>query len=153
MESEGSNVRPISILGGYLLTAALLTWRATSIIASQRARKSTIPARLRRKSLVFSLLAVISLATTWYYMFSFFAHSYSQWALARAIPVQLNSLHLGPWLRDTSLFKQAWGTAMETDARFWWTQQIFGFCSAWSIILGGKRTYQFQRHRHIHTKG
>ena len=47
-------------------------------------------------------------------------------------------MQLGPWLRDTQLFKQAWASAMETDERFWWTQQIFGFATLWSVVLGSE---------------
>src|SRR6266478_2896692 len=30
--------------------------------------------------LVFALLSILSLGSTWYYMFAFFAHSYRDWA-------------------------------------------------------------------------
>jgi hypothetical protein len=77
-------------------------------------------------------------------MFCFFAHSYRQWESTSSIHLTedeiLANLQLGPWLNDTKLFKEAWGTALETPARFWWTQQIFFFTSIWSVFLGQQGT-------------
>lgn len=93
-------------------------------------------AQLRRRIIIFSALAAASLATTWYYMFAFFAHSYRDWAVSRGGAVVGGELQLGAWLKDTSLFSLAWGSAMASDARVWWTQQIFGFCAVWSLLVG-----------------
>lgn len=99
-------------------------------------------AQLRRRIVIFSVLAGVSLGTTWYYMFAFFAHSYRDWAASASaasrgvITAGGEGLQLGAWLRDTSLFSLAWGSAMASDARVWWTQQIFGFCAVWSLVVG-----------------
>ncbi|KXJ88612.1 hypothetical protein Micbo1qcDRAFT_235894 [Microdochium bolleyi] len=157
------NIKSFAIFGGYMATALLLTLRCISIIRQQSRHNiagslkapaskdqqqqqqqvvtTTNPlshAQLRRRVWIFSLLAAASLSTTWYYMFAFFAHSYRDWAATRGIPVSGTSasdLQLGAWLRDTSLFSQAWASAMATPPRVWWTQQIFGFCSLWTLIL------------------
>ena len=46
------------------------------------------------------------------------------------------------WLGATSLFAQAWGAALESASRAWWTIQIFPFATTWGLWLGlhgGKR--------------
>ncbi|KAF3353980.1 hypothetical protein VdG1_07879 [Verticillium dahliae VDG1] len=110
-----SNARPIAILAGYMVLAATLTLLGFT---------------------VFSLLAVLSLATTWYHMFRFFEWSYAAWKARRLLrPGNSAKLYVGLWLRETSLFKQAWASTFETPARAWWSLQIFGFCANWSVML------------------
>lgn len=145
MACSSNNVRPIAILAGYMATAAGLTWWSIAIILrQQRIAQTHKPAPLdgspKKRVWLFAGLAALSLATTWHYMFAFFAHSHREWAAAHAVLVDElgGGLQLGPWLRDTQLFRQAWGSAMETDARFWWTQQIFGFVTVWSVVLGAE---------------
>ncbi|KAK0667827.1 hypothetical protein QBC41DRAFT_132694 [Cercophora samala] len=128
-----SNARPLAILASYMVTAAVLTIRCIGIVRrhpTQKAKRSAASLAL------FGSLAAISLATTWSYMFGYFRWSYFDWA-ANAAPNATadGELHLGEWLRDTSLFKQAWFFALETPARAWWTLQIFGFCAIWSVML------------------
>ncbi|KAK4177121.1 hypothetical protein QBC36DRAFT_300505 [Triangularia setosa] len=128
-----SNARPLTILASYMVTAAALTIRCNGIIRrhpSQKAKRN--PASLA----LFGALAAISLATTWSYMFAYFRWSYFDWAANNASGATIDGqLHLGEWLRDTSLFKQAWFSALERPARAWWTLQIFGFCAIWSVML------------------
>lgn len=138
-----SNVRPIAILAGYMATAILLTsfciavirvrWDATAGLSSAE------HARRRTAISVFSILAAISFGSTWYHMFRFFEWSYTQWAFSSVAEELLtgdpNGLHLGQWLRDTTLFKQAWASTLETPARAWWSMQIFAFCAIWSVML------------------
>ncbi|KAF4223382.1 hypothetical protein CNMCM6457_000491 [Aspergillus fumigatiaffinis] len=94
------------------------------------------------KLVLFILLACASLASTWFYMFAFFAHSYRSWrsqcTLAQLHELERASLPMKGelWLRDTKLFKQAWETVSETPERHWWSGQIFMFTIAWSIFLG-----------------
>ncbi|KJZ73339.1 hypothetical protein HIM_07343 [Hirsutella minnesotensis 3608] len=162
-----SNTGPIAIFTTYLATAAVLTAACIKTITSVSAVRSprrdglssisagTIPyssrsshdgavtgddRRWRPAMATFVALAVLSLASTWYYMFLFFRWSYLDWAPARELqtagaPASLSGLRLGDWLRDTTLFKQAWVSTLETPPRAWWTLQIFGFCANWSISL------------------
>ncbi|TDZ61517.1 hypothetical protein CTRI78_v004383 [Colletotrichum trifolii] len=149
-----SNTRPLGIFTGYMILAAALTLKSIAIIRSQsrrrRRRRATPPPKdgspvatsgLPRGAAVavFSLLAALSLATTWYHMFRFFEWSYQQWAFARYFEgigmTGEEGLMLGEWLKDTSLFKQAWASTLETGPRAWWSLQIFGFCANWSVLL------------------
>ncbi|KAF6808835.1 hypothetical protein CSOJ01_07303 [Colletotrichum sojae] len=138
-----SNVRPWAIFTGYMVLAAALTTKAIAIIRAQRRARSTgrsadgaDPAPSGRRAVaLFSLLAALSLATTWYHMFRFFEWSYGQWAIAHVAAADTDGLRLGEWLRDTSLFRQAWASTLETVPRAWWSLQIFGFCANWSVML------------------
>lgn len=128
-----SNARPIGILAGYLSACAYL---ATIIIASiyRQATSSHSASRRRNAIIVFSALAALSLATTWYHMFCFFQWSYQQWESTHLEKLD-SELHLGEWLRDTTLFKQAWVSTLEQPPRAWWSLQIFAFCAIWSVML------------------
>ncbi|KAH7184913.1 uncharacterized protein B0J16DRAFT_371805 [Fusarium flagelliforme] len=128
-----SNARPIGILVGYLTAcAALAAISITSIY--RKAASSNALSRRSHSIVVFSALAALSLATTWYHMFRFFQWSYQQWASAH--PESLDGmLHLGEWLRDTTLFKQAWVSTLEEPTRLCWSLQIFAHCANWSVML------------------
>ncbi|KAL0940507.1 uncharacterized protein CTRU02_203270 [Colletotrichum truncatum] len=153
---EVSNARPLAIFTGYMVLAAALTAKSFAIIRSQRKRNASSPPQdgsagssARRRAIsVFSLLAALSLATTWYHMFRFFEWSYDQWAITHPVVAATTEnpegLRLGEWLRDTSLFKQAWASTLETGPRAWWSLQIFGFCANWSVLLAVQA-----RKRHI----
>ncbi|KXH35370.1 hypothetical protein CSIM01_08945 [Colletotrichum simmondsii] len=139
-----SNVRPLAIFTGYMVLAAGLTAKSIGIIRNQRraslSRNGPVAAPAYRRALVvFSALAALSLATTWYHMFRFFEWSYGQWATTQASAgLDSTELRLGEWLHDTSLFKQAWASTLETGPRAWWSLQIFGFCANWSVILAAQ---------------
>ncbi|KAI4598257.1 hypothetical protein KJ359_003141 [Pestalotiopsis sp. 9143b] len=113
-----------------------MTWKRGS------SPRSTIDQRRRNAIVVFSALAALSLATTWYHMFCFFQWSYREWETPRAaagpLSVDRDGLYLGDWLRDTTLFKQAWVSTLETPLRAWWSTQIFGFCAIWSVMLAAQ---------------
>ena len=72
-------------------------------------------------------------------MFIFFSHSYRQWCLKYGAGLaqsnDFDNLELGRWLKDTKLFKEAWGSVVETPARVWWSQQIFFSAAGWSVFL------------------
>lgn len=130
-----SNARPLAIFTGYMVTAAALTATSIAVIRNGASKRRHAPSTRRRVAIaLFSLLAAVSLATTWYHMFCFFRWSYEQWASGRTL-IDPDRLHLGQWLRDTALFKQAWGETLETPPRAWWCLQIFGFCANWSVML------------------
>jgi hypothetical protein len=150
---DESNLRPITIFASYLCVAGLLTvfilrnlFRQWSITRQSNIPKHELNSRLAGVQL-FSALAALSLATTWYYMFSFFGLSYLEWAAHRGIQLPddsfaqsgllyIRELEVGRWLKNSTLFKEAWETAISSPQRFWWTQQIFLFTTAWSYFLG-----------------
>ncbi|KAG8672203.1 hypothetical protein FPOAC2_05571 [Fusarium poae] len=133
-----SNARPIAILAGYLLACAILAVISISTIYRQ-AVSSKAASRRRYAIIVFSALAALSLATTWYHMFCFFKWSYQQWESTRLDKLD-DELHLGEWLRDTKLFKQAWVSTLEQPQRVFWSLQIFAFCANWSVTLAWQDT-------------
>ena len=159
-----SNLLPLSIFGGYFFLAVSLTglisydvlykaYRALPPSADTRHRK---PSREKHVQL-FVVLAVVGLAITWFHMLSFFALSYRTWAyeMGEDIPlalwgekVYLSSytdvrLALGRWLKDTSLFKDAWEIVIERSRRYWWSQQIFLGAAAWAVFVGIEGEYSF----------
>ena len=82
---------------------------------------------------LFAFLASGSLLTTWYYMVQFFRTSYRVWAMWRSYyQLSEDHMHWGLWLKETSLFKEAWEVAITANARYFWTHQIFFF----ACILG-----------------
>ena len=56
-------------------------------------------------------------------------------------------LALGRWLKDTSLFRDAWEIVIERSGRYLWSQQIFLGAAAWSVYVGieGESSYCFIR--------
>ena len=151
-----SNLRPLSVFGGYLILASALTglvsydvlykaFRALPPSQDTRHRQSNREKHMQ----LFALLAVISLATTWYYMLQYFALSYRVWAyeMGEILPSTLWGengylefgtlrLSLGRWLLDTSLFRDAWEIVIERSGRYWWSQQIFLGAATWSVFVG-----------------
>ncbi|KAL2009055.1 hypothetical protein VTN00DRAFT_7249 [Thermoascus crustaceus] len=139
---EVDHYRSLPILITYLLIALMLTesivrrlYRRYRYLKSQ---SQTEWLTRRRNVALFTLLAILSLGSTWYYMFSFFAYSYHDWACERGVlggnGMDVRKLEL--WLRDTKLFKEAWETVSETPQRFWWSGQIFLWTVGWSLFLG-----------------
>ena len=153
---SNSNLRPLSIFGGYLLLASALVgfvsydvlYKAYRALPPSQDTRHRQPSRERHVQL-FAVLATLSLATTWYYMFSYFTLSYRVWAheMGKGLPVGLWSqggifeggqlrLALGRWLSDTSLFWDAWEIVIERSKRYWWSQQTFLGAAAWSVFVG-----------------
>lgn len=148
MDMEISSVRPIAILASYLALAAALTISIVNSIATRHAQNTRWIAKddregVQRKGAIalFSVLAIACLGVTWFYMFSFFAQSYSDWGFVQSAKnfqgvSDMGSIGLGAWLRDSKLFKEAWAIAMASKARWWWTQQIFFWTTLWSFWMG-----------------
>jgi hypothetical protein len=150
---DESSLRPVAIFISYLSVAGLLTvsilrslFRRWSMTRQSNILKHGLSSRLTGVQL-FSALAALSLATTWYYMFAFLGRSYRKWAADHGIPrahdslghlglSYIRELEVGRWLKDSALFKEAWESAISSPQRFWWTQQIFLFTAAWSYFLG-----------------
>ncbi|EON68882.1 hypothetical protein W97_08140 [Coniosporium apollinis CBS 100218] len=141
------NVRPITIFTSYMLLCLSLTIlilrtlylrfpiQSSSSSSSKQQTHRSSPIRSFKHVQLFATLAILSLGTTWYYMLCFFSLSYREWASTHDVTLG-GDPELGLWLKDTQLFKEAWGTAVATPARFWWTQQIFFFTAVWSVFLG-----------------
>jgi hypothetical protein len=138
-----SNFRPLAIFTSYMVLALTLTLTILNTIAKRRKINKSILLPVETKKIrIFAVLAILSLGTTWYYMFQFFALSYRTWAsnFAPTTEGEANGLQLGLWLRDSRLFEEAWGFACATPHRWWWTQQIFLCTTMWSLILGREGT-------------
>ena len=146
-EIAASNFRPIAIFSSYMVLCLFL---ALFILRNlfQSGKSSQLQSASRPRSshiLLFSILAAGSLATTWYYMFKFFADSYGKWLAIQQLNQQffyghdVEKLQLGSWLRDTKLFKEAWGGVVIGIHRFWWSGQIFLFASylGWALEIKG----------------
>ena len=159
---EASNIKPIAILCSYLCLAALLTAQILRVLYQAKIRPQIQPHYRPTNSahlVIFATLAVVSLAITWYYMLAFFTLSYQTWARNNNVPLparldvllarnnDVGGLHLGAWLRDTKLFKDAWETVIDGSGRFWWSQQIFLITTIWSVFLGVEGA-----HRALHTR-
>ncbi|KAJ5081494.1 hypothetical protein NUU61_009758 [Penicillium alfredii] len=139
--------RSLPILIAYLsLSASLALHACRSIYVRYKTRRMQNDwgnAQRRRQFALFAGLAALSLGTTWYYMFAFFAHSYRNWESGASLAITEN---YGPslawiskvelWLQHTKLFREAWETVIETPARFWWSGQIFLWTTGWSVFLG-----------------
>lgn len=119
----------VSILAFYFVFIFALLWRIKSQL-----RKVFSNCNLRVS--LFLLLSVISLATTWTYMFKFFFYSYNEWKLATNYtePVSLNSISL--WLDKVSLFDSAWRQVSVGDWQWLWSHQLCSLTVAvWTPIL------------------
>ena len=151
---EASNIKPITILCSYLGLAATLTAQILRLLYQAKTRPQSQRQDPQHRTpkrahlVIFATLAVVSLAITWYYMLAFFTLSYQSWAHNNNVPLparldvllasnnDVGGLHLGAWLRDTKLFKEAWEIVIDGPARSWWSHQIFLITTIWSVFLG-----------------
>lgn len=137
--------RSLSILSFYLTSCAALTikillniYRRYQICKTQLYWHHSYGPQFA----IFITLSILSIVTTWYYMFAFFAHSYRSWEAGQS-PTQQALIEVAPllakweaWLRDSKLFREAWGSVFATPARTWWSGQIFLWTIGWSLFLG-----------------
>ena len=160
-----SNIRPIWILSGYLLLACTLTGSILRLlfkIGKSSYSRLSWDWRHWKNVVVFASLSAVSLGITWYHMLAFFALSYRTWAYKNDVPLPERlwgpagivgegavTPKLGPWLKETTLFKNAWETVIDGPAKFWWSQQIFLITAVWSVFLGVKG---ITRHSHRDAK-
>ncbi|KIS65788.1 uncharacterized protein UMAG_06168 [Mycosarcoma maydis] len=107
---------------------------------------------------IFGLLAVFSLASTWYYMLAFLRHSYLSylercrlasyplpptpppWDLSRpallVAALHLRILRISQWLASLSLFKEAWMEVIKDAPSWWWSSEICVITvGAWALFL------------------
>lgn len=112
----------------------------------------------RRAKRIFALLAVLSLASTWYYMLAFLRHSYLSYLerchlagyplpptppafdLGRPdllVPaLHLRVLRISQWLASLSLFKEAWMEVIKDAPSWWWSSEICIITvGAWALFL------------------
>lgn len=122
---HNSNVRPLSIFARYLILASGLSG-LISYDVLRRAFRSLPPSQDTRHRQsnhekhvqLFAILALLSLAVTWYHMLQYVALSYRAWAYEMDEPLPATPcgengyfafgtlrLALGRWLKDTSLFR------------------------------------------------
>lgn len=141
-EGYDNNTRAYSIFYGYLLTcaglAAFIIHRLLkSYIVLSKSRTARPPPK--KHVMVFAALATGSLLTTWYYMLQYFKVSYQTWLMWRSYwELSPDKNHWGIWLRETSLFKEAWELVIVGNARYWWSHQIFFFACALGLALEQK---------------
>ncbi|KAJ4359494.1 uncharacterized protein N0V89_000048 [Didymosphaeria variabile] len=99
-----------------------------------RSTTGRLPAKAHIRT--FAILAALSLFTTWYYMSNYFRVSYQAWAMWRSrYEISQDKMHWGLWLKETSLFREAWETIVVGNARYWWSHQIFFFASGLGLSL------------------
>ncbi|KAF1929929.1 uncharacterized protein M421DRAFT_59724 [Didymella exigua CBS 183.55] len=134
LHGSESNVRPYSIFIAYMITCLSL---AVSIIIKlfEKTEKlhASAPSRLpqRKHVLLFSALAACSLLSTWSYMLRYFQWSYDNWLTVQSQhEIDLSVKHWGLWLKETSLFREAWESVIIGHNRYWWSHQIFYFACA-----------------------
>ena len=148
-----SNVRAITIFSTYLSTCTLLTsLLVRDLLQRYRRRRNDIPKGNITTCALFAVLASLSLATTWRYMLQFFSLSYHAWAHEHGINVParpqtfqdlyswVGEIHLGSWLGDVKLFREAWEIAMESYGRLVWSQPIFFITTIWAFFIGEQGT-------------
>lgn len=134
-----TNTRAYLIFFSYLGTcfslAVFIIYKLTQSHA--RLLKSTTAQLPSRKHIqAFSILAAASLFTTWYYMLQYFKTSYQAWLMWRSYyDLTPDQQHWGLWLKETSLFREAWETAVVGNARYWWTHQFFFFACGLGLSL------------------
>tara|TARA_R110002003_G_scaffold1926_10_gene23778 strand:+ start:7145 stop:7375 length:231 start_codon:yes stop_codon:yes gene_type:complete len=72
-------------------------------------------------------------------MFKYFNVSYQTWLMWRSYyELDPHHRHWGLWLRETSLFREAWETVVVGNARYWWSHQIFFFALGLGLYLEQK---------------
>lgn len=141
-EGSDTNTRPYAIFFSYLLTclsvAVLIILR---LFKRANVLQKSTTAQLPSRSHVwlFSGLALGSLLTTWTYMFQYFKVSYQSWLMWRSYyELEPHHKHWGLWLKETSLFREAWETVIVGNARYWWSHQIFFFALGLGLYLEQK---------------
>jgi len=138
-DGADTNTRPYLIFFSYMLTCLLVSVFIFQRIFKTHAalKKSTTANQPPSKHvLLFSVLAVGSLLTTWTFMIKYFNVSYQSWLTWRSYyELDPHHRHWGLWLKETSLFREAWETVIVGNARYWWSHQIFFFALGLGLYL------------------
>lgn len=141
-DGADTNTRPYLIFFSYLTTCFLV---AVFIILKLRKRSSVLQKSTtarpppKKHVYLFSALAAGSLLTTWGFMIQYFNVSYKTWLMWRSYyELDAHHMHWGLWLRETSLFREAWETVIVGNSRYWWSHQIFFFALGLGLYLEQK---------------
>ena len=141
-EGSDTNTRPYVIFFSYLLTCfGVAVFIILKLIqrASVLQKLTTAQPPPRKHVLLFCALAAGSLLTTWAHMFQYFKLSYGQWLMWRSYyKLEPHQNHWGLWLKETSLFREAWESVIIGNARYWWSHQIFFFALGLGLYLEQK---------------
>lgn len=141
-EGADTNTRPYVIFFSYMLTCFSVAVYIIVKITQKHAvlKKSTVNQLPPRKHLwLFASLAAGSLLTTWTYMVKYFNLSYRTWLMWRSYyELDPSHRHWGLWLKETSLFKEAWEIVVVGNARYWWSHQIFFFALGLGLYMEQK---------------
>lgn len=137
-----TNTQPYFILFSYLTTCFCV---AAFIVLKLLKRysvlqKSTTAQPPPKKHVwLFTGLAIGSLATTWSYLIEYFKISYKTWLMWRSYyELDSHQRHWGLWLKESSLYREAWETVIVGNARYWWSHQIFFFALGLGLYLEQK---------------
>ncbi|KAF3034600.1 hypothetical protein E8E12_004187 [Didymella heteroderae] len=134
LHGSESNTRPYGIFVSYMSTClALAVFIIVKLFDKTEKLHATNPTQLpkRKHILLFAVLAAASLLSTWSFMFQYFQWSYNQWLAVRSQHDPDPSVkYWGLWLKETSLFREAWESVIVGHDRYWWSHQIFYFASA-----------------------
>lgn len=137
-----SNVRPYSIFFGYMgcclgVTVFIIVKMFEKVETLYASAPSRLPAK--RHIILFTTLVVLSLLSTWGFMFQYFQWSYNNWLAVRSQHgLDPSAKHWGLWLKETSLFKEAWLSVVIGRYRYWWSHQIFYFAACLGLHLEWK---------------
>ncbi|KAF1944776.1 hypothetical protein EJ02DRAFT_442343 [Clathrospora elynae] len=137
-----TNTRPYVIFFSYLATcfsvAVFIILKLTKRY-NVLAKSATAQLPPKKHIWLFSVLATGSLLTTWSYMVQYFSVSYQSWLMWRSYyELEPQHKHWGLWLKETSLFREAWQTVVIGNARYWWSHQIFFFALGLGLYLEKK---------------
>jgi hypothetical protein len=143
-DKQASNARPYVIFYTYLSVFLAVTISIVSkLLKKHESLLASAPSKLppKRHLRTFAGLAAFSLLSTWGFMFRYFQWSYENWSAVRA-PRDLDPSmkHWDLWLKEISLFKEAWESVIVGHARYWWSHQIFFFACALGLHLECKGT-------------
>jgi hypothetical protein len=150
-DGADTNTRPYLIFFSYILTCLGVSVFIIQRIVKKNAalQKSATSSPPPSKHVwLFSALAVGSLLTTWGFMVQYFNVSYKAWLMWRSYyELDPHHRHWGLWLRETSLFHEAWELVVVGNARYWWSHQIFFFALSLGLYMDQRSKNElFQRH-------
>ena len=143
-ERIAGNTRPYGIFFSYLgvcLTVAIFI--IIKLFEKTEKLYTSAPSQLPPKKhvIIFTMLATCSLLSTWGFMIQYFQWSYDNWLKVRSQhDLDPSVKHWGLWLKETSLFKEAWESVIVGHNRYWWSHQIFFFACALGLHLEWKGT-------------
>ncbi|KAF2844879.1 hypothetical protein T440DRAFT_435721 [Plenodomus tracheiphilus IPT5] len=141
-EGADTNTRPYFIFFGYLATCfGVAVFIILKLLKRVHVLQKSTTAQLPPKKHVwlFAVLSAGSLLTTWTHMFHYFKISYDTWLMWRSYyELDPHQMHWGLWLKETSLFREAWETVIIGNARYWWSHQIFFFALGLGLHLEQK---------------